>query len=493
MSHRNQSYLRFTLEESVWFQKGQEVDELLSIALDPNILVQESDQYVTIKGSLELSGEYNREEVNVEEAVDYFSNPKVVQAVEVREEGVHLFTHHFPVEVTIPKNRIQELDEIDVFVETFDYAFPERSCLMLSADLMITGLYGEQQHELVEEEVERDVEEEVEEVEVEEIEEPSQFEPLFQEPAIPEAELSERPAPFEKSELAEEESSEFYKPFEVEARKVPQVEVQNEQGEEREQEEQPIEDEISQFPYVYERQDVRPTVDVYEQEEDVINRGEAAYEQEEASKEEVYEQRDTQEEIVAEQKNIMEDVIEETGEEGRAEVDQVIDEVDEAVDEQLDEIDDPEPIKESYPEIHFSSKRKEEKQSAPIAKEKVQEVVEDDRDLFGTLQKKVMDQFTGSESSSSSSSSSPEQEEKPKSKKMKNKQSLTLSEFFARKDEEEHTRLKMCIVQNGDNLETISERYHVPVAQLQRVNEMELNQDIYEGQVLYIPVAQTQR
>ena len=131
MSHGNQSYLRFTLEESVWFQKGQEVDELLSISLDPDISIQESDQYVTIKGSLELSGEYNREEINLDEEVDYFTNPKMVQAVEVREEGIHLFSHHFPVEVTIPKNRIEEVHEIDVFVETFDYAFPERSCLKL--------------------------------------------------------------------------------------------------------------------------------------------------------------------------------------------------------------------------------------------------------------------------------------------------------------------------------------------------------------------------
>jgi stage VI sporulation protein D len=80
-----------------------------------------------------------------------------------------------------------------------------------------------------------------------------------------------------------------------------------------------------------------------------------------------------------------------------------------------------------------------------------------------------------------------------KGKKLKNKQSITLSEFFARKDEEAHTKLRMCIVQNGDTLDTLSERYKVPVTQIQRVNQLELNQDIYEGQVVYIPQAQTQR
>ena len=156
LSYGNQSYLRFSLEESIWFQKGQEVAELVSISLDPSITIQESDQYVTIKGSLELSGEYNRDDHELEEELDYFSNPKFVQSVEVRGEGVYLFSHHFPVEITIPKNRIENVFDIDVAVETFDYAFPERSCLKLSADLMITGLYGELQHERLHEQDEID-------------------------------------------------------------------------------------------------------------------------------------------------------------------------------------------------------------------------------------------------------------------------------------------------------------------------------------------------
>ncbi len=195
LSYSNQSYLRFTLEESIWFQKGQEVAELVSISLDPSITIQESDQYITIKGSLELSGEYNREdiyEVEEEEVLDYFSNPKFVQSVDVREEGVYLFSHHFPVEITIPKNRIENVFDIDVAVETFDYAFPERSCLKLSADLMISGLYGELQHERSQQQDEIEVVEEDEEIE----------------------EIDDR----------EEESASFYTPFEIEARKEPVIE-----------------------------------------------------------------------------------------------------------------------------------------------------------------------------------------------------------------------------------------------------------------------------
>ena len=195
LSYGNQSYLRFSLEESIWFQKGQEVTELVSISLDPSITIQESDQYVTIKGSLELSGEYNRDDYELEEELDYFSNPKFVQSVEVREAGVYLFSHHFPVEITIPKNRIENAFDIDVAVETFDYAFPESSCLKLSADLMITGLYGEQQHERLHGQDELDEMEDIED-----IEEGTEIEEV------------------------EDESPVFYAPFEIEVRKEPDLE-----------------------------------------------------------------------------------------------------------------------------------------------------------------------------------------------------------------------------------------------------------------------------
>ena len=248
LSHGNQSYLRFSLEESVWFQRGQEVDELISISLAPNITIQESDQYITIKGSLELTGEYNREDSfeGEEEIDDYFShNPKTVHMVELREEeDIFAFTHQFPVEVTIPKNRIQNLDDIDVAVETFDYAFPEKSCLRLSADLMILGLYGEQQHHLYEEEFDENEEEdqnaEDQAVLFDDYSSQQDRDKPYSKPNFPEIdededevyqpiqearieEDSDQFSPFSKPEVHDEEN-EIFAPFEVEARKSPKDE-----------------------------------------------------------------------------------------------------------------------------------------------------------------------------------------------------------------------------------------------------------------------------
>ena len=91
-----------------------------------------------------------------------------------------------------------------------------------------------------------------------------------------------------------------------------------------------------------------------------------------------------------------------------------------------------------------------------------------------------------------SSSSSAEEPVKGKKKKLfgSKKKSMTLTEFFARKDDgNEQAKLKVCIVQKGDTVESVADRYAVTVQNLLRVNQLEINQDVYEGQVLYIPAA----
>jgi stage VI sporulation protein D len=56
------------------------------------------------------------------------------------------------------------------------------------------------------------------------------------------------------------------------------------------------------------------------------------------------------------------------------------------------------------------------------------------------------------------------------------------------KDEEEFSRLKMCIIQPGESLDTIAERYALTSSQLARVNHLD-NEEVEEGQILYIPVS----
>lgn len=101
-----QSYLRFSLEESVWFKRGQEVAEFLSISLDPVISVDEYDQYITIRGALELSGEFHQAGEGQAEADDdvfELAGYRFIQHISVREDGISELSHRFPIDITIPK------------------------------------------------------------------------------------------------------------------------------------------------------------------------------------------------------------------------------------------------------------------------------------------------------------------------------------------------------------------------------------------------------
>ncbi|WP_261380632.1 stage VI sporulation protein D [Neobacillus bataviensis] len=365
LSQENQSCLRFSLEESLWFRKGQEVEELISISLDPDITIQENDQYVTIRGSLQLSGEYKSYEASEVSEEDGVTSQKFVERVaELEEAGSCEFSHRFPVDITIPNNRIQSIYDIDVLVESFDYSIPERSCIKLSAELTISGLYGNEQVEQQQQEEEQEFEVlhryEEEEVEVEQ-------------PAVHSS--------FENNFL-----------FEAEARK-PQ------------EEEEPVEI-LPNFPTF----NYHPQVEEEEEEEEETEEYSPAWNLQEARSEGSHpEAVETTAEVIV--------------------------------------------VKDHAPQHH-------------------EEII-------------VAEVEVSEESSSSSSEEPPKAVKKKKAAK---KKSMTLTEFFARKDERTgQTKLKVCIVQKGDTVASLADRYDVSVPNLLRVNNLDLNQDVSVGQVLYIP------
>ncbi|GHH97203.1 hypothetical protein AM1BK_07460 [Neobacillus kokaensis] len=362
MSQENQSSLRFSLEESLWFRKGQEVEELQSISLDPDITIQENDQYVTIRGMLLLTGEYQSCEASNEGEEEGYTSQKFVETVEEREGGNCEFSHRFPVDITIPNNRIQSIYDIDVLVESFDYSIPERSCLKLTAELTISGLYGTEQQQQTEE---------------------PELELLHRGHSIHEEEeegVQQSPIP------SNYDHNNFL--FETEARK--------------QQEEEP---EIA-FPKF-------PTFNYQPQEQE----------------EEEQEQPSWQ-------------------------------------------------FQEYNPSVSQSSWPYQEARSEGNQPVEVEVEVEVEEEVV----------LEHDEHEVESSSSSPEEAPKQKKKLFSKSKTMTLTEFFARKDEgTAQVKLRMCIVQKGDTVDSLAERYDVTVSNLLRVNNLDLNQDVYEGQVLYVP------
>lgn len=436
MSTGNQSCLRFSLEESVWFQRGQEVAELVSISLDPNITIQENDQYVTIKGSLELTGEYKCADPAAEEAAEAETGNRQVHSVMEREEGYMEFLHRFPVDITIPQNRIESIYDIDITVESFDYDFPERSSLKLSAELAITGLYGDQQHGSDEGEEEFEVPAEAE---------AEDLEPYFRQTEAVEVplevpELSVFMADAEEPELltADEAISELFTPFKAEARKEPEPEKVKEEK--------------------IELNSVRN-----QQEDSAVNANKNA-------------ETHPNEEPVAisprSEGQVKPKILEPPlTEEPQGTEEPPLTEVSEALEEppltdmpEAQEI--PEAETQDEGEADASTQLQEEpvlEQSGPVINEKAQQ-----------------------DELESSSAPSPE-ESKTTSKKASKKKGLSIAEFLARKEDSDVAKIRVCIVQQGDTLQHIAERYEVSVQQLLNINHLGLDQEVSEGQVLHVP------
>lgn len=460
MSQENSSILRFSLEESVWFQKGQEVDDLLSISLDPNITIQENDQYITIQGSLELTGEYNRTQTNQPEEEEVFKAPKLVHSVLEREEGVNEFLHHFPVDITIPFSRVSSIDDIVVEIETFDYVFPERSCLNLTAELSIAGLTNEEQ--AAEEELNEDEwtsyypgrEEKADNTEAEQVfvqpendqedEQEDELEALTRGYGV-------RQNPEEEVELTAGTSSREDVDFGVAEVKIENQPVFRESEEEQEH----VEIEVQPF------QRISPLME----EEERIS-AESGIEEYEPFELEVRKAPPQKDEDWEEEDNTS----------------------DVPLFAEADVIEEPpavlaEPIADNKPEVKVSLFRAEEETfpaenvfDKPVPESSEQKLDESTAE-YSEHEKDELDE------------SSSESDNGPKKKKgiFAKKKTLTFTEFFARKEEETHTKLKVVIVQQGDTIEKLSERYNVNVHNLLKENHLEVNQDVVEGQVLYIP------
>ena len=130
--------LRFSIEEAVAFRREHHVDQLLSISLQPTITIEEQEDYVYIRGVLELSGEYTKREEDGED-VETFELGRYIEQVRMRDEETGEFLHQFPIDVTVPKERVDDLEQVYVLIESFDYDLRENE-LLLIAEVAIHGI-----------------------------------------------------------------------------------------------------------------------------------------------------------------------------------------------------------------------------------------------------------------------------------------------------------------------------------------------------------------
>jgi FOG: LysM repeat len=140
MSQTSDDRLQFSINESVWLKDDAPAEEILSMALEPDITVEENRNDVTIRGYLRLSGEY-RPAAHSELSDQFQPAPfrRIDEIIETN-EGTAVLEHHFPIDITIPRDRVPDLENLYVTIESFDYELAGQRHIQLQADIAITGL-----------------------------------------------------------------------------------------------------------------------------------------------------------------------------------------------------------------------------------------------------------------------------------------------------------------------------------------------------------------
>ncbi|WP_050615944.1 LysM peptidoglycan-binding domain-containing protein [Bacillus testis] len=534
MSDLNQSCLRFALEESIWFQKGQEVQELYSLAIEPDVTITERNQYIVIEGNLQVTGEYGGSgESHVWEQLRPGEEPLQhhnVQMVARREEdGVFVFQHDFPVDISIPSNRVDDRNAIEVDISSFDYNLPEKSCLKLMAELVITGIYDGERTDnatAVEDISEESAylwnpgrEEEVFQREEEEI--------LFQDQEShngtdhDQAVIQPISVQFEESleQREEPETEDEYESFSVEAYAVPAA--PKTEGEEAvHQEEIPMpslnRDEEQTSGTISKPSDetvdlpdipfpvFQPTDRQKESLQESIQKESLSYQSlyESLSVQQKSEDRDSSIHVESneEETSVYESPIEsvqqylqhkenmakeekrqQRSDPSSAFLKETLSQHESSSSLAETELAEEKPVGREVPTSSFTEDQPVERESPEreSSSSSLPESIGHESPVEGKEPSKKKSVSVSSKLSKRESSSS-EVSEQPKS-------SVSLTDFFAKKETNTHTKLRVCIVQSGETLVDIASRYSMNKYDIIACNNMTDDDEIEVGQVLYIP------
>ncbi|MBU8780819.1 LysM peptidoglycan-binding domain-containing protein [Bacillus licheniformis] len=458
--------LQFSVEETICFQKGQEVSELLSISLDPDITVQEVNDYVSIRGSLELTGEYNIDQTR--EYAELPATSRFVEDVKLKGDGSAELTHCFPVDITIPKDKVNHLNDVFVFIDAFDYQLTDARMLTIQADLAIEGLLN----------VSGEAGEEEPRTMPAAVHPEEELEPAYRSPSNDEDQGEEK-----------EYLIQLDRPYE---------EQDEEQAEEHDTGEETVP--IYQSFLGNDTEEAKPffTASLSAAERtkrEIENQKEASLEQ----PEEEYKLKREKVEEEPEEYELKREKVEEEPEEYKLKREKVEEEPEEYELKREEAEEEPELSHSSYqpheelkenpfysvPPLLKEDQNDREPEAFEVEVTQEAEAIDEEEEAGHTIEipEYSFHEQTEPEEERDEMQAADEQEVSAK----ENDNALYLTKLFTKQGEEEFTRMRMCIVQQNDTIDLLCERYDINVQQLIRMNSLSLDEELKEGQILYIP------
>lgn len=132
----------FSIHERLILGEPYLADEFLSMALEPDMTIEEDSHYVKVTGALRLTGEFkpSLHEAGEPPSINYQKPSHRVKSVFATDVGTYCIEHRFPVDITIPSYRINNMEELYVTIESFDYFLENSGEIDLTAEIVLSGL-----------------------------------------------------------------------------------------------------------------------------------------------------------------------------------------------------------------------------------------------------------------------------------------------------------------------------------------------------------------
>jgi len=472
--------LSFQIKETVFLSSNKAgIGELKELELLPDVEIIESPQEVSITGCLQLFGKYDPYQEKAGEG-DPEETDTLVAAMkftpfqlEERQAGSFLSTeeqtlsHRIPLNISIPLNRVDEVTEIYAIVDSFDYQLETPNRLHIHANLKIAGIQLRDHEEEKTARVEEEVWEFVHSL-------PQEVQPAAEHQPRSLEEIERKLAALEEEILLQEKQD-----FSPQQAASPNVFIANEAtfasepADEREEPSviakpassplppsQQLFGDVSSSHLDNLKQDVEPVAytnqePVQEPEPEITPTG---HEQNTAVS---YEQEDREEAVPA-----AAEVQEETSE--------PVEEA-EAVEAGVEE--EAEPV---IAEVQTQAAEAQEMKVAIGSKHGVETDAKVNITSLFTQSKKTQAQKAATEQESSSSSGRAMAEAGQRSEAVSNLTS------FVKQGEERMSKVRIAILQRNETLESIADRYSIPVSRILEANNVS-SERVTEGQILYIP------
>lgn len=136
----NDNVFTFDIDESFYFDQDQRVQNMLNLSIHPEITIEKTDDYVSIRGVLEVMGEYIKEKS--EKEVDLRGDFTRRYITDIKELGndYNQFSQLIPVQITVPLYRVENFEDLTAEITKFDYEISDKEHLFLRAELSIYGI-----------------------------------------------------------------------------------------------------------------------------------------------------------------------------------------------------------------------------------------------------------------------------------------------------------------------------------------------------------------